>query len=76
MHASIISAFFLSLMASAAPTGCTQYTVKDGDYCSGIANANGITLQQFYDYNGGNGKFGGADCPSLWVGTVVCVSAP
>ena len=38
-----------------APTntaGYTNYTVKEGDTLSSIANANGLTSKQLADYNG------------------------
>ncbi|KAJ8117941.1 hypothetical protein OPT61_g989 [Boeremia exigua] len=46
------------------------YFVKDGDYCSAIAQKNSISLSQFYAWNPNVGT----DCGGLWLDVYVCVS--
>lgn len=50
--------------------GCTKFhKVADGDQCGTIASENGITLDNFYDWNPGVGD----NCGSLWLDYYVCV---
>ncbi|OAL43793.1 hypothetical protein IQ07DRAFT_523494 [Pyrenochaeta sp. DS3sAY3a] len=44
------------------------YVVVAGDGCWGIANSNGITLDDFYKWNPYN-----ADCANLWPDYAVCI---
>lgn len=46
------------------------HQVKDGDSCAAIASGNGISLDQFYNWNPSVGK----GCKTLWKGYYVCVS--
>jgi hypothetical protein len=46
------------------------YFAKSGDGCQAIANANGITLAQFMDWN----PQVGSTCSGLWANAYVCVS--
>jgi len=46
------------------------YFVKDGDYCSTIAQKNSISLSQFYAWN----PKVGTNCGGLWLDVYVCVS--
>ena len=47
----------------------TWHTVVDGDGCWAIANAAGISLENFYSWNPGVGS----DCSGLWLGYAVCI---
>ena len=47
------------------------HLVESGDSCAAIAESNGITVQQFLEWNP---KVGGAACTGLWLDTYVCVS--
>lgn len=46
------------------------HLVESGDSCVTIASSNGITQEQFLEWNEGVG----AGCSSLWLGYYVCVS--
>ncbi|GAM83791.1 hypothetical protein ANO11243_017810 [Dothideomycetidae sp. 11243] len=48
------------------------YTVVSGDNCYNIAQANGITLAQFYKWN----TFIDSNCDNIWPGYSYCVSGP
>jgi LysM repeat protein len=50
-----------------SPGGGDTYTVVEGDTCEGIAIANGVELQDFYDAN----PEIDTDCSNLQVGQVV-----
>ncbi|KAH6558836.1 hypothetical protein KP509_1Z043100 [Ceratopteris richardii] len=57
--------------SSSPPSGsCTTYTVKSGDTCYAISQANGISLSNFQRWNSG------INCNNLQIGKVVCVSQP
>ncbi|KAL2138638.1 hypothetical protein VTI28DRAFT_6482 [Corynascus sepedonium] len=46
------------------------YLVKAGDTCDDIAHSNGITLDEFLEWN----PEAGASCTGLWADTYACVS--
>jgi hypothetical protein len=58
-----------------APPCAKTYQAKQGENCYLIATANSLSITQFYDINGGNTPFGGADCPKLLIGQTVCIQA-
>ncbi|KAM0469620.1 hypothetical protein ACHAPX_010399 [Trichoderma viride] len=47
------------------------YFVQSGDSCQGIADKNGITIDEFVAWNKG---VGGTKCSGLWAENYVCVS--
>ncbi|KAH6555329.1 hypothetical protein KP509_14G066100 [Ceratopteris richardii] len=49
---------------------CTTYTVKSGDTCYAISQANGISLSNFQSWNSG------INCNNLQIGQKVCISQP
>lgn len=49
-----------------------SYTVKSGDICSKIASDNDLTMAQFTTLNP---KWTSTTCPTLQIGTVLCVKA-
>jgi chitinase len=50
----------------------STYTVKLGDICSQIASSHGLTMAQFTTLNP---KWTASTCPTLQIGTVLCVKA-
>ncbi|KAF9530904.1 hypothetical protein CPB83DRAFT_849841 [Crepidotus variabilis] len=56
-----------------ATSACsTPYTVVDGDYCEKVADANSISLEEFYALNVDIDSVG---CSNLFTGSTVCVGS-
>jgi LysM repeat protein len=51
---------------------CATYTVQSGDYCSAIAAANSITVDELTEYNAETWSWNG--CNDLFAGIVICLS--
>ncbi|KAH8703812.1 hypothetical protein BGW36DRAFT_288853 [Talaromyces proteolyticus] len=51
---------------------CATYTVKSDDYCSAIAAANSITVDELTNYNADTWSWNG--CDDLFVGIIICLS--
>jgi len=55
-----------------ADGSCATYTVQSGDYCSAIAAANSITVDELTEYNADTWSWNG--CDDLFVGIIICLS--
>ncbi|KAK0739602.1 hypothetical protein B0T21DRAFT_382597 [Apiosordaria backusii] len=51
---------------------CASYVVKNGDFCSQIAAANGLTVEELEKFN--ENTWGWNGCNNLYVGTNLCLS--